>query len=238
MILCEQVPVCECHKHGRDCGEACLNRQLYIECAPDLCCTLARTQSNQEASAYALKPLEHNTTSTLEQKHAGASENVKSENDKISKDSKKTENDKSDNAESENDKDGSAADVNEVSLVKSKKCKHKYCSNTRIQRMDYTPIDIFHTENKGWALRTLMALQEGDFVGEYCGEVITKDECARRVAEKAAADNYNLYCATLMGDLVVDAEHYGGYVSVWGGGVSDGLSCTCTSHAVLLDVCL
>ena len=79
--------------------------------------------------------------------------------------------------------------------------------------MDYPDIDIFHTANKGWGLRTMMDLQEGTFVGEYCGEVITKDECEARVKAKAAENNFNLYCATLMGDLVVDAEHYGGYVS-------------------------
>lgn len=77
--------------------------------------------------------------------------------------------------------------------------------------MDYPDIDIFHTANKGWGLRTMMDLQEGTFVGEYCGEVITKDECEARVKAKAAENNFNLYCATLMGDLVVDAEHYGTY---------------------------
>ena len=76
--------------------------------------------------------------------------------------------------------------------------------------MDYPTIDIFHTANKGWGLRTMMDLQEGTFVG---GEVITKDECEERVKAKAAEKNFNLYCATLMGDLVVDAEYYGGYVS-------------------------
>ena len=218
LMLCEQVPVCDCHKHGRECRDECLNRQLYIECAPDLCCTLTRSQPNLEASARAFKRLDSTatsttTTSTLEQKNAGVSDNVASENDKISEDAK-TANEKSENENSE--KPVNAADAKDVSLVKPKKCKHKYCSNTRIQRMDYAPIDIFHTANKGWGLRTLMALQEGDFVGEYCGEVITKEECARRVADKAATDNYNLYCASLMGDLVVDAEYYGGYVSgVW-----------------------
>lgn len=264
LMSCEQVPMCNCHKHGRECGEECLNRQLYIECAPDLCCTLARSQPNPEAGAHAFNCLGSTaTTSTLEQKTASASGNVASENDQISDDAKtaneksenenskqtvntadgkdvplasiaststleeksdnvasdddnisedaKTTNEKSENASSE--KPVNTADGKDVSLIKPKKCKHKYCSNTRIQRMDYAPIDIFHTTNKGWGLRTLMALREGDFVGEYCGEVITKEECARRVAEKAATDNYNLYCASLMGDLVVDAEYYGGYVS-------------------------
>ena len=115
---------------------------------------------------------------------------------------------------------GSGANANKVDAspatpvaLSKRGSKRLYCQNTRIQRMDYPPIDIFHTANKGWGLRTMMDLQEGTFVGEYCGEVITKDACEARVKAKAAENNFNLYCATLMGDLVVDAEHYGGYVS-------------------------
>ena len=228
VVVLLQVPVCNCHKAGGVCDEACLNRQLYIECAPDLCCTLAcqravpaphkltwRECTNAVATTF--QPLRADTAKPPNQKHDGdkpgiaKSENVKSEN-------AKSENEKSANA-TKHQESASGPDARKVSpaaataVPKKRAAKHSYCLNTRIQRMDYPTIDIFHTANKGWGLRTLMPLREGMFVGEYCGEVITKDECAQRVAAKAEANNYNLYCATLMGDLVVDAEYYGGYVS-------------------------
>lgn len=177
-----QVPACHCDKKGGVCDDSCINRQLYIECAPDICCTIC---SAQHRTNHRVRPSPNTPSLTSSAPNHATSESA-------------------------NKVDASPA----KSVVLSKRgSKRSYCQNTRIQRMDYPDIDIFHTANKGWGLRTMMDLQEGTFVGEYCGEVITKDECEARVKAKAAENNFNLYCATLMGDLVVDAEHYGGYVS-------------------------
>ena len=41
-------------------------------------------------------------------------------------------------------------------------------------------VQVFHTASKGWGLRTLDPLQEGSFVCEYAGEIITQQEAEAR----------------------------------------------------------
>lgn len=41
-------------------------------------------------------------------------------------------------------------------------------------------LEIFETHKKGWGVRTRTALPRGQFLGIYCGELITTDEAERR----------------------------------------------------------
>lgn len=51
------------------------------------------------------------------------------------------------------------------------------CKNQRIQRHEGAPaLDKFMTENKGWGIRTKMAINNGTFILEYVGEVVSDKE--------------------------------------------------------------
>ncbi|XP_068171920.1 histone-lysine N-methyltransferase SETMAR [Antennarius striatus] len=65
------------------------------------------------------------------------------------------------------------------------------CSNRVVQRGLNVRLEVYNTENKGWGLRTLEAIQRGSFVCEYAGEVISFEEARRRHhAQKSMENNY------------------------------------------------
>lgn len=82
------------------------------------------------------------------------------------------------------------------------------CTNQRMQRAVYCDAEVFKTEHKGFGLRALEPIEAGRFVIEYVGELISAEECQRRLA-RAKADDKNFYFLTLSSSLAIDAGRRG-----------------------------
>ncbi|KAK4881903.1 hypothetical protein RN001_005222 [Aquatica leii] len=86
---------------------------------------------------------------------------------------------------------------------------HK-CKNQRIQKHDWAPgIEKFMTIDKGWGVRTKLAIRSGEFILEYVGEVVADYEFKERMASRYAHDIHH-YCLHLDGGFVIDGHRMGG----------------------------
>ncbi|KAF9620203.1 hypothetical protein IFM89_010938 [Coptis chinensis] len=54
------------------------------------------------------------------------------------------------------------------------------CPNRVLQNGVQVKLEVFKTENKGWAVRALEAISRGTFVCEYIGEVLNNEEASKR----------------------------------------------------------
>jgi len=55
------------------------------------------------------------------------------------------------------------------------------CPNKVLQQGLLVKLEIFKTENKGWAVRAAEPIPQGTFVCEYVGEVVKDDDATRNV---------------------------------------------------------
>ncbi|XP_071051493.1 histone-lysine N-methyltransferase ash1 isoform X2 [Onthophagus taurus] len=86
---------------------------------------------------------------------------------------------------------------------------HK-CQNQRIQRHEWAPgLEKFMTENKGWGVKTNLAIKRGEFILEYVGEVVSDQEFKERMATRYVNDTHH-YCLHLDGGMVIDGHRMGG----------------------------
>ncbi len=51
-------------------------------------------------------------------------------------------------------------------------------------------LQIFHTSEKGWGVRTLYDLPAGTFLSFYTGEILNDEDANRRGLEKSMGDVY------------------------------------------------
>jgi len=95
----------------------------------------------------------------------------------------------------------------------------RFCKNTVIQRGNFpetVPFPCGKKEEgqdkeggKGWGLKAVDHISPNQIIGEYRGEVITKQECMRRLAELTDEGSSHFYFAALDGDLILDAGPMG-----------------------------
>ncbi|CAJ1051284.1 histone-lysine N-methyltransferase SETMAR [Xyrichtys novacula] len=65
------------------------------------------------------------------------------------------------------------------------------CSNRVVQRGVRLRLEVYHTNNRGWGVRTLEAIPNRTFVCEYAGEVISFEEArCRQLAQRPEENNY------------------------------------------------
>lgn len=70
------------------------------------------------------------------------------------------------------------------------RCSDK-CKNRVVQNGIQVKMEVFKSEEKGLALRTLVPLRCGQFVCEYAGEILTEAEAKRRLGSLTGNDmNY------------------------------------------------
>eukprot|EP01113_Clastostelium_recurvatum_P044711 TRINITY_DN7579_c1_g1_i2.p1 TRINITY_DN7579_c1_g1~~TRINITY_DN7579_c1_g1_i2.p1 ORF type:complete len:677 (-),score=154.92 TRINITY_DN7579_c1_g1_i2:8-2038(-) len=81
------------------------------------------------------------------------------------------------------------------------------CGNQRFQRQDYAKVSLIETQNKGYGLVCLEDMEPGQFVYEYCGEVIPNEMCHERLAAASAESNF--YFLTLDSRECIDASNKG-----------------------------
>ncbi|XP_078441312.1 SET domain group 26 isoform X2 [Wolffia australiana] len=55
-----------------------------------------------------------------------------------------------------------------------------YCKNQRFQKCEYPLVRLFKTVDRGWSLLAAQNIEAGQFVIEYCGEVISWKEARQR----------------------------------------------------------
>ncbi|CAH1155038.1 unnamed protein product [Phaedon cochleariae] len=84
------------------------------------------------------------------------------------------------------------------------------CGNQRIQRHEWSPgLEKFMTDSKGWGVRTKLPINQGEFILEYVGEVVSDQEFKERMGTIYVNDTHH-YCLHLDGGLFIDGHRMGG----------------------------
>lgn len=69
----------------------------------------------------------------------------------------------------------------------------------------------YKTEGRGWGLKTLAAIEKGQFVIEYVGELIDEAEYQRRIQKMNEQKEENYYFLTIDKDVMIDAGPKGNF---------------------------
>ncbi|XP_020524501.1 histone-lysine N-methyltransferase ASHH1 isoform X3 [Amborella trichopoda] len=84
-----------------------------------------------------------------------------------------------------------------------------YCKNQRFQKCEYAKSKLFKTEGRGWGLLAAEDIKAGQFVIEYCGEVISWREAVRRSHAYEAEGLKDAFIICLDSSESVDATRKG-----------------------------
>ncbi|CAH1785103.1 unnamed protein product [Owenia fusiformis] len=79
------------------------------------------------------------------------------------------------------------------------------CQNQRFQKRQYPDSTPFRCPGRGWGLKTNVDIKKGEFVNEYVGELISEEECQRRIKQAHDDNICNFYMMTLDSRRVIDA---------------------------------
>ena len=71
------------------------------------------------------------------------------------------------------------------------------CQNQRFVKRQYPKQEPVYTGERGWGLRALVDIKQGEFVNEYVGELIDEEECHRRMRIAYENDVCNFYFLTV-----------------------------------------
>ncbi|ODQ63353.1 SET domain-containing protein, partial [Nadsonia fulvescens var. elongata DSM 6958] len=85
----------------------------------------------------------------------------------------------------------------------------KACSNQRMQRCQYAPVDVIQTAQKGFGLRALQDIQANTFVYEYIGEIINQDRFVKRTQAYQQQGVKHFYFMMLQKNEFIDATQKG-----------------------------
>ncbi|KAL7587646.1 hypothetical protein Lser_V15G35670 [Lactuca serriola] len=84
-----------------------------------------------------------------------------------------------------------------------------YCNNQRFQKCEYAKTKLFKTEGRGWGLLADENIKAGQFIIEYCGEVISSEEAKARSQTYEAQGLRDAYIISLNGSYFIDATRKG-----------------------------
>ncbi|XP_024991743.1 histone-lysine N-methyltransferase ASHH1 isoform X1 [Cynara cardunculus var. scolymus] len=84
-----------------------------------------------------------------------------------------------------------------------------YCKNQRFQKSEYAKTKLFKTEGRGWGLLADQNIKAGQFIIEYCGEVISSDEAKERSQTYEAQGLRDAYIISLNASYFIDATKKG-----------------------------
>uniref|UniRef100_A0A1J3F670 Histone-lysine N-methyltransferase ASHH2 n=1 Tax=Noccaea caerulescens TaxID=107243 RepID=A0A1J3F670_NOCCA len=79
------------------------------------------------------------------------------------------------------------------------------CSNQQFQKRKYVKFERFQSGKKGYGLRLLEDVREGQFLIEYVGEVLDMQSYETRQKDYASVGQKHFYFMTLNGNEVIDA---------------------------------
>lgn len=78
------------------------------------------------------------------------------------------------------------------------------CSNQSMQKSKWAPgLERFMTRNRGWGVRTMEKIKEGDFILEYIGEIVSRKLFAERMVNVYHNDAHH-YCLSLGPNILID----------------------------------
>ncbi|XP_048001443.1 uncharacterized protein LOC125238212 [Leguminivora glycinivorella] len=77
--------------------------------------------------------------------------------------------------------------------------------NRAFEKRQYPRLQAYRTPHRGWGLRTLQDIKQGQFVIEYVGELIDMEEFRRRMCRKHEIRDENFYFLTLDKERMIDA---------------------------------
>lgn len=84
-----------------------------------------------------------------------------------------------------------------------------YCMNQKFQNCEYAKSQLFKTEGRGWGLLATEHIKAGQFVIEYCGEVISSKEAKRRSQAYETEALKDAFIITLNAQESIDASRKG-----------------------------
>ncbi|KMZ64367.1 Histone-lysine N-methyltransferase [Zostera marina] len=84
-----------------------------------------------------------------------------------------------------------------------------HCKNQRFQKCENAKIKLFQTEGRGWGLIADEDIMTGQFIIEYCGEVISWDEAKKRSCIYEAEGLKDAYIISLDAGESIDATRKG-----------------------------
>ncbi|XP_042433927.1 histone-lysine N-methyltransferase ASHH1-like isoform X5 [Zingiber officinale] len=103
-----------------------------------------------------------------------------------------------------------------LNVFTSTECTPGYCpcgshckNQQRFQKCEYAASRLFKTEGRGWGLLSGENIKAGQFVIEYCGEVISWKEAKQRSQAYESAGLKDAYIIYLNADESIDATHKG-----------------------------
>ncbi|EQC36926.1 CMGC/CDK protein kinase [Saprolegnia diclina VS20] len=115
------------------------------------------------------------------------------------------------------DDDGTCCDETCINVATYTECPRgrcpsgSACRNQRLQRPESFPtLEAFKTESKGYGVRTRVAIERNDPIGEYVGEIIDQKELQRRCAGLGRHET-NFYYIQVEPGVFNDARHRGGF---------------------------
>lgn len=85
----------------------------------------------------------------------------------------------------------------------------EYCKNQRFQKCQYAQTKLFKTEGRGWGLLTGEYIKAGEFIIEYCGEIISSKEAKQRSQTYEAQGLRDAYIISLNANYFIDATKKG-----------------------------
>ncbi|KAM3300998.1 histone-lysine N-methyltransferase ASHH1-like [Capsicum chacoense] len=83
------------------------------------------------------------------------------------------------------------------------------CRNQIFQKCEYAKTKLFRTEGRGWGLLAGENIKAGQFIIEYCGEVILSEEAKKRSHVYEAHDLKDTYIISLNSNYFIDATRKG-----------------------------
>ncbi|XP_073280851.1 histone-lysine N-methyltransferase ASHH1 [Primulina huaijiensis] len=85
----------------------------------------------------------------------------------------------------------------------------EYCRNQKFQRREYAKTRLFKTEGRGWGLVADECIKAGQFIIEYCGEVISSEEATERSHTYETQGLKDAYIISLNANYFIDATNKG-----------------------------
>mmetsp|Transcript_12450 Transcript_12450/g.45393 ORF Transcript_12450/g.45393 Transcript_12450/m.45393 type:complete len:758 (+) Transcript_12450:207-2480(+) len=83
------------------------------------------------------------------------------------------------------------------------------CTNQNFQKRNYKSLEVRWYGKKGYGICAMEAIKAGDFVYEYCGEVVSKEGFEERKARYKGVGSRHYYFMTLASNEVIDAHRKG-----------------------------
>ncbi|KAF4352091.1 hypothetical protein F8388_000783 [Cannabis sativa] len=86
-----------------------------------------------------------------------------------------------------------------------------YCMNQKFQKCEYAKTKLFKTENRGWGLLADEDIKAGQFIIEYCGEVISWKEAKKRSQAYETQGVRDAFIISLDASESIDATRKGSH---------------------------